>query len=31
LLPVGEKLGVSISPQLEEAFKVLDDTQGSSD
>ena len=29
-LPTGEKLGVSISPQLEEAFKVLDDTQGSS-
>src|SRR6186997_1435376 len=28
-LPTGEKLGVSISPQLEEAFKVLDDTQGS--
>lgn len=29
-LPTGERLGVSISPQLEEAFKVLDDTQGSS-
>ena len=28
-LPTGERLGVSISPQLEEAFKVLDDTQGS--
>jgi glutamate/aspartate transport system substrate-binding protein len=27
-LPTGEKLNVSISPQLEEAFKVLDDTQG---
>jgi glutamate/aspartate transport system substrate-binding protein len=27
-LPTGERLGVSISPQLEEAFKVLDDTQG---
>jgi ABC-type amino acid transport substrate-binding protein len=27
-LPTGEKLGVSISPQLEEAFKVLDETQG---
>ena len=27
-LPTGEKLGVAISPQLEEAFKVLDDTQG---
>ena len=25
-LPTGEKLGVSISPQLEQAFKVLDDT-----
>jgi glutamate/aspartate transport system substrate-binding protein len=24
-LPTGEKLGVAISPQLEEAFKVLDD------
>jgi glutamate/aspartate transport system substrate-binding protein len=28
-LPTGEKLGVSISPQLEEAFKVLDDKHGS--
>ena len=27
-LPTGEKLGVSISPQLEEAFKVLDDSPG---
>jgi glutamate/aspartate transport system substrate-binding protein len=27
-LPTGEKLNVEISPQLEEAFKVLDDTQG---
>src|ERR1700738_860397 len=27
-LPTGEKLGVSISPQLEEAFKVLGDTPG---
>jgi glutamate/aspartate transport system substrate-binding protein len=27
-LPTGEKLDVAISPQLEEAFKVLDDTQG---
>jgi glutamate/aspartate transport system substrate-binding protein len=27
-LPTGEKLNVAISPQLEEAFKVLDDTQG---
>src|SRR5882724_12042605 len=27
-LPTGEKLGVAISPQLEESFKVLDDTQG---
>jgi glutamate/aspartate transport system substrate-binding protein len=25
-LPTGEKLNVSISPQLEEAFKVLDDS-----
>src|SRR6266536_728844 len=29
-LPTGEKLDVSISPQLEEAFKVLDGTQGTS-
>jgi glutamate/aspartate transport system substrate-binding protein len=29
-LPTGEKLNVGISPQLEEAFKVLDDTQGAS-
>jgi glutamate/aspartate transport system substrate-binding protein len=29
-LPTGEKLNVAISPQLEEAFKVLDDTQGPS-
>src|SRR5881398_2452169 len=29
-LPTGEKLNVPISPQLEEAFKVLDDTQGTS-
>ena len=29
-LPTGEKLGVSISPQLEEAFKVLDDSPGGS-
>src|SRR3954467_5978194 len=28
-LPTGEKLGVAISPQLEEAFKVLDDKHGS--
>ena len=28
-LPTGEKLGVPISPQLEEAFKVLDDKHGS--
>src|SRR5947208_2884076 len=27
-LPTGEKLNVAISPQLEESFKVLDDTQG---
>jgi glutamate/aspartate transport system substrate-binding protein len=29
-LPTGEKLDVAISPQLEESFKVLDDTQGAS-
>jgi glutamate/aspartate transport system substrate-binding protein len=29
-LPTGEKMDVAISPQLEEAFKVLDDTQGTS-
>jgi glutamate/aspartate transport system substrate-binding protein len=28
-LPTGEKLGVAISPQLEESFKVLDEGQGS--
>jgi glutamate/aspartate transport system substrate-binding protein len=27
-LPTGEKLGVDISPQLEESFKVLDEAQG---
>ena len=27
-LPTGEKLNVSISPQLEDAFKVLDDSEG---
>jgi glutamate/aspartate transport system substrate-binding protein len=27
-LPTGEKLNVSISPQLEEAFKVLNDSEG---
>src|ERR1700675_4712829 len=27
-LPTGEKLNVEISPQLEEAFKVLNDTEG---
>jgi glutamate/aspartate transport system substrate-binding protein len=27
-LPTGEKLNVSISPQLEDAFKVFDDSQG---
>ena len=27
-LPTGERLGVSISPQLEEAFKALDDSAG---
>src|SRR5437868_5364778 len=29
-LPTGEKLGVSISPQLEEAFKSMDDSPGGS-
>jgi glutamate/aspartate transport system substrate-binding protein len=29
-LPTGEKLNVPISPQLEEAFKVLNDTEGTS-
>src|SRR3954447_20938282 len=27
-LPTGERLGVSISPQLEEAFKAMDDSPG---
>jgi len=25
-LPTGERLNVAISPQLEEAFRVLDDS-----
>ncbi len=29
-LPTGEKLNVAISPQLEEAFKTLDDSPGGS-
>ena len=29
-LPTGEKLNVAISPQLEDAFKALDDTEGAS-
>jgi glutamate/aspartate transport system substrate-binding protein len=29
-LPTGEKLGVDLSPQLEEGFKVLDDSAGAS-
>src|SRR3982751_3335028 len=29
-LPTGEKLNVAISPQLEEAFKVMDDSPGGS-
>ena len=29
-LPTDEKLNVAISPQLEEAFKVLNDTEGAS-
>lgn len=27
-LPTGERMGVSISPQLEDSFKVLDDSPG---
>ncbi|SDT35583.1 amino acid ABC transporter substrate-binding protein, PAAT family [Bradyrhizobium canariense] len=27
-LPTGEKMNVAISPQLEDAFKVLDDSEG---
>jgi len=27
-LPTGEKLGVDLSPQLEESFKVLDESGG---
>ena len=27
-LPTGEKLNVAISPQLEDAFKVLDESEG---
>jgi len=30
-LPTGERLNVAISPQLEEAFKVLDDSDGGND
>jgi glutamate/aspartate transport system substrate-binding protein len=30
-LPTGERMGVSISPQLEESFRVLDARQGGSD
>ncbi|MDB5653118.1 MAG: amino acid transporter substrate-binding protein [Tardiphaga sp.] len=30
-LPTGERMGVSISPQLEESFNVLDAGQGGSD
>jgi hypothetical protein len=29
-LPTGEKLNVAISPQLVEAFKVLNDSEGAS-
>ena len=29
-LPTGEKLNVAISPQLEEAFKSMDDSPGGS-
>jgi len=27
-LPTGERLNVAISPQLEDSFKALDDTEG---
>ncbi|MBN9536197.1 MAG: transporter substrate-binding domain-containing protein, partial [Alphaproteobacteria bacterium] len=27
-LPTGERLGIELSPQLEEAFKVLDESGG---
>jgi glutamate/aspartate transport system substrate-binding protein len=27
-LPTGERLNVAISPQLEEAFKSMDDSPG---
>src|SRR6202045_546414 len=30
-LPTGEKLNVAISPQLEDAFKVLDESEGTGD
>jgi glutamate/aspartate transport system substrate-binding protein len=30
-LPTGERLNVAISPQLEEAFKALDDSDGGND
>ncbi len=30
-LPTGERLNVAISPQLEDAFKALDDTEGVND
>jgi glutamate/aspartate transport system substrate-binding protein len=30
-LPTGERLNVAISPQLEDAFKALDDSDGSSE
>jgi glutamate/aspartate transport system substrate-binding protein len=30
-LPTGEKLNVAISPQLEEAFRVLDDSPGANE
>jgi glutamate/aspartate transport system substrate-binding protein len=29
-LPTGEKLNVAISPQLEAAFKAMDDSEGAS-
>jgi glutamate/aspartate transport system substrate-binding protein len=30
-LPTGERMNVAISPQLEDAFKALDDTDGVND
>ncbi len=30
-LPTGERMNVAISPQLEDAFKTLDDSEGVND